>query len=83
MTDRRTKTTQATDAFIAGNYTAAFRIFRNFGKVFNRAELRVIQIAYESLVGYAKFYQALNIDVKDYIADAKQLIIYKYPQVKI
>lgn len=81
MEQRRSKTSKAIDAFAAGDYKTAMKIMKDFGKVFNRAEIRTLQIAYESLTGKAIFYQALGHDTDTTISAARALIVSKYPQL--
>lgn len=72
------KTAIATDAFTRGDYVKALRILKDFGRMFDRDDLRILQIAYESLTGRASFYNNIGVDTVGTIKRAKELIKLKY-----
>ena len=74
----QTATAKATEAFKAGNTAAALRIFKDFGRVFSKQELRTLQIAYESITGKGAFYQTIGIDTEATCAEATELIRLKF-----
>ncbi len=63
----KTKIEQAKENYNLGNYKKAFFLTKNFNKIFNKSELRSIQISYESLSGKEKFYKQLGINTKEEI----------------
>jgi hypothetical protein len=64
--------------FAAGDLKGTLGIVKTFPFGFTREEKRVIEIAYESLIGRAGFYQGLGIDTVAMIVQSKEIISIKY-----
>lgn len=73
-----TKTITAVGFFRLGKFTQALKIFKDFRMGFTKEERRVLQIAYESLIGNTAFYKSLGVNTEDMIEQAKQIIIKEY-----
>lgn len=73
-----TKTERALLMFREGDFRGAFSIFSTFRMGFTREEVRTLQIASESLGGYAEFYQSLGVDTNVEVSKAKEIIRTKY-----
>jgi len=72
------KTEKARRLFAAGDLKGALSIYKTFPFGFTRDEKRAIEIAYESLIGRADFYQRLGIDTSAMIIQSKEIINLKY-----
>lgn len=73
-----TKTAKAIALFLDGKLKQAFRIFKTFSGRLTPNEKRTIEIAYESLAGYAGFYAMLGIDTESKIEEAISIIKQTY-----
>lgn len=72
------KSEKAKRLFLAGDIKGALGVIKTFPFGFTREEKRVIEIAYESLIGRDAFYQRLGIDTAAMIAQSKEIIAEKY-----
>jgi len=72
------KSEKAKSLFLAGDIKGALSIYKTFPFGFTREEKRAIEIAHESLIGRAGFYQRLGIDTAAMIAQSKDIIFSKY-----
>ena len=72
------KTTQALFLYREGRFKEAFAIFKTFKLTFNREQLRLIEIAHESLSGHAPFYEAIGISTFEIINNTHELIKKTY-----
>ena len=61
-----------------GRLTEALAIIKTFRIGFTKEEQRTIEIAYESLVGNASFYEDIGIDTNTCISRAEEIIRNKY-----
>ena len=75
-----TKTTSALRMFRSGDFRGAFSLFSTFRVGFTREETRTLEIASQSLGGYAEFYQSLGVDTDDEVGKAKEIIKTKYQE---
>lgn len=73
-----TKTEKAKRLFLSGKVKEAMRIFKGFDRQFDKEQLRVLQIAYESMSGHKSFYRALGIDTDKCEADSVDIVRRKY-----
>jgi hypothetical protein len=64
--------------FAVGDLKGTLRIVKTFPFGFTREEKRVIEIAYESLIGREAFYQRLSIDTAAMIAQSREIVTTKY-----
>jgi hypothetical protein len=72
------KLDKAKRLFAAGDLKGALGIIKTFPFGFSREEKRVIEIAYESLIGREAFYQRLGIDTSAMITQSREIINLKY-----
>ncbi|MDR0385386.1 MAG: hypothetical protein LBH60_04855 [Prevotellaceae bacterium] len=75
---REKKIDKAKRLFTAGNLKGALGIIKTFPFGCTREEKRVIEIAYESLIGRDAFYQRLGMDTAEMISKSKEIIKEKY-----
>jgi hypothetical protein len=61
-----------------GDLKGALGIIKTFPFGFTSEEKRVIEIAYESLIGRDAFYQRLGVDTTEMIARSKEIISLRY-----
>lgn len=71
------RTDTARRLFSAGDLKEALAIVKTFKFGFTVEEKRVIEIAYESLIGGDAFYKQLKIDTAAMIAQSKEIIELK------
>jgi len=72
------KSDKAKRLFLSGDFKGALGIYKTFPFGFTKEEKRTIEIAYESLIGRADFYQRLDIDTNAMIAQSEKIINLKY-----
>lgn len=75
---RQTRTDKAKELFTYGAFTESLKIFKTFKIGFTKDEHRTLEIAYESLTGNEKFYQAIGVDTAGMITQARTIIKEKY-----
>lgn len=75
---KMSKTAQGVQKLKDGDLKGALSIFSTFKYDFTRDERRTMRIAYESLCGHGAFYQSLEIDASQMIADATTILYDKY-----
>lgn len=73
-----TKTAQVIHYLKNGDLRSALSILKTFRYDFTSEERRTIQIAYESMIGKAKFYESLGINTQLEIEKAQKLANAKY-----
>jgi hypothetical protein len=66
-----TKREQARYAYKNGNYKKAFYLGRKFDKIFNKSEIRTLEISYECMTNKNNFYDSLGINTENEIEKAK------------
>ena len=74
----KTKVDKVKSLLAAGAFQKALAIVKTFRIGFSKEEKRSIEIAYESLNGYERFYRALGIDTDREIERTRQLLADKY-----
>ena len=78
----KTKTEQAINLFNSGNLAGALKLFKNFKFGFTKEEIRILQIAYETLTGNSAFYKQIQLDTDTIVCQAIQIITSKYKTLK-
>ena len=74
------KTTQALSLYRKGQLKRSLAIFKTFRLTFSKEQLRLFEIAYESLCGRDSFYKSLGLDTDEIIQQSKLLINKTYLQ---
>lgn len=72
------KTDKAIGLLREGRLTEALAIIAKFRIGFTKEEKRTLEIAHESLVGNASFYEDIGIDTNTCISRAEEIIRNKY-----
>lgn len=72
------KTDKALGLLRHGKFSEALAIIAKFRIGFTKEEKRTLEIAHESLVGNASFYENIGIDTASCISRAKEIIRNKY-----
>ena len=72
------KTDKALGLLRQGKFAEALAIISKFRIGFTKDERRTLEIAHESLVGNASFYENIGIDTQFCISKAREIIRNKY-----
>jgi len=71
MKSKRDKTR---DFIISGDYKKAIKNAKGFDRIYNKDEIRVLQIASECLSGNTSFYLSLGYNIDNIVSEAKELL---------
>lgn len=71
MKSKRDKTR---DLIISGDYKTAIKNAKGFDRIYNKDEVRILQIASECLSGNLSFYKSLGYNTDNIILQAKILL---------
>lgn len=71
------KTEQAKQFFIDGEYKKAFRIFKSFDRVFSKEELKIIGVTFE-MYSNERFYTQIGYSFDDVLEQSINIIKENY-----
>lgn len=76
-----TKTDKAKRLFLSGKIKEAMRIFKGFNRQFDKEQLRILQIAYESMSGHKAFYRMLGINTDECERRSIEIVRERYNMI--